>query len=91
MAVRPSRKSSPRGDEVFEHVLFFAVVVERAREGRAEADDVRAAVGRVDVVDVGVQVFGVLVGVLQGDFDLHAFASRLDVDHVGVDRLRWRG
>ena len=41
----------------------------RAREGGAEAGEVRAAFGRVDVVDVGVDVFGVLGRVLQGDFD----------------------
>ena len=67
---QPFAKVLAAGDEVLEHVLFFAVVVERPRQGRAEAEDVGAAVGRVDVVDVGVEVFGVFVRVLQGDFDL---------------------
>ncbi len=86
MAVRPSRKSSPVGDEVLEQVVLLAVAVERAGEGGAEAGEVRAAVDGVDVVDVGVDVLGVLVGVLQGDLDLRRRRARgLDVDDVGVD------
>ncbi len=58
-----------------------------AREGGAEAGEVRAAFGRVDVVDVGVDVLGVLGRVLQGDFDGDALGVAFDVEHVGVDRL----
>ena len=76
-----------RGDEVLEDAGLLAVVVERAGEGGAEAGEVRAAFGRVDVVDVGVDVLGVLGGVLQGDFDADAFVLALDVEDVGVDRL----
>ena len=47
----------------------------------------RAAFGRVDVVDVRVDVFGVLGRVLHGDFDGDAFVLAFDVDDVGVDRL----
>ena len=46
-----------------------------------------AAFGRVDVVDVGVNVFGVLDRVLHGDFDGDAFAVAFDVEDIGVDRL----
>ena len=88
---QPFAKILAAGDEVLEQVLLLAVVVERAREGRAEADDVRAAVGRVDVVDVGVQVLGVFVGVLQGDLDLHALGFGLEVDHLAGGPPRWRG
>ena len=59
----------------------------RAGERGAEAGEVRAAFGRVDVVDVGVDVLGVLGRVLQGDFDGDAFALAFDVEDVGVDRL----
>ena len=76
-----------RGDEVLEEARVLAVVVERAGERRAEAGEVRAAFGRVDVVDVGVDVLGVLGGVLEGDFDADAFALAFDVEDVGVDRL----
>ena len=86
-AVRPSRKSSPRGDEVFEEAAVFAVVVDAAGEGGAEAGEVRAAFGRVDVVDVGVDVLGVLGRVLQGDFDGDAFGLAFDVQDIGVDGL----
>ena len=87
MAVSPSRKSSPRGDEVFEQVVLLAVGVQRAGQRGAEAGEVRAAVGRVDVVDVGVDVFGVLGRVLQGDFDADAVLLAGDVDDVGVERF----
>ena len=59
----------------------------RAGERGAEAGEVGAAFGRVDVVDVGVDVFGVLGRVLQGDFDGDAFAVAFDVEDIGVDRL----
>ena len=75
------------GHEVLEHVLLLAVVVERAGQGRAEAGDVRAAFDGVDVVDVGVDVLGVLGRVLHGDFVADALVLAGDVDHVGVERL----
>ncbi len=67
-AVRPSRKSSPLGTRSLKRFVLLAVGVERARERGAEAGDVRAALGRADVVDVGVDVLGVLARVLHGDF-----------------------
>ena len=75
------------GDEVFEEAAVLAVVVDAAGEGGAEAGEVRAAFGGVDVVDVGVDVLGVLGRVLQGDFDGDAVALAFDVEDVGVDRL----
>ena len=47
----------------------------------------RAPFGGVDVVDVGVDVFGVLAGVLHGDFEAHAVVLAGDVDDVGMQRL----
>ncbi len=79
------------GREVLEQVRLLAVGVQRARQGRAEAGDVRAAFGRVDVVDVRVHVLGVLGRVLHGDFEADAVVLAGDVDDVGVGRLRWRG
>ncbi len=76
-----------RGDEVFEEAAVFAVLVDAAGEGGAEAGQVRAAFGGVDVVDVGVDVFGVLGGVLHGDFDGDALFFAFDVQHFGVNRL----
>ena len=75
------------GDEVFEEAVFLAVVVDAAGEGGAEAGEMRAAFGRVDVVDVRVDVLGVLGRVLQGDFDGDAFALAFDVQDFGVDGL----
>ena len=86
-AVSPSRKSSPVTAEVLEQVFLLAVGVQAARQRGAEARDVRAAFDRVDVVDVRVDVLGVLAGVLHGDFEAHAVVLAGDVDHVGVDRL----
>ena len=90
MAVRPSRKSSPVGTMSLNRSFFLAVVIQRSREGRAEAGDVRAAFDRVDVVHVGVHVFGVFAGVLQGDFEAHAVVLAGDVDDIGMQWLRWR-
>ena len=51
----------------------------------------RAAFGRVDVVDVGVDVLGVLGRVLQGDFDGDAFVFAFDVQDCRRGPARWRG
>ncbi len=75
------------GDEVLEDAGVLAVVVDRAGERGAEAGEVRAAFGGVDVVDVGVDVLGVLGRVLQGDLDADAVVLAFDVEDVGVDRL----
>ena len=47
----------------------------------------RAAFGRADVVDVGVDVLGELAGVLHGDFQADALVLAGDVDDVFVGRL----
>ena len=73
-----------RGDQVFEQALLFAVVVQAAGQGRAKAGDVRPAFDGVDVVDERVDVFGVLGGVLHGDFQADTFVFAGDVDHLGV-------
>ena len=49
--------------------LALAVGVERAGERGTEAGEMRTAVDRVDVVDVGMDVVGELARVLQSDFD----------------------
>ena len=79
------------GTRSLKRPAFFAVLVDAAGERGAEAGEVRAAFGRVDVVDVGVDVFGVLGRVLHGDFDGDAFVVAFDVQDFGVDRLRSRG
>ena len=56
------------GDEVFEEAAIFAVLVDAAGERGAEAGKMRAAFGRVDVVDVRVNVFGVLAASTAGRF-----------------------
>ena len=79
------------GDQVAEQVFLLAVVVQGAREGGAEAGDVRAAFDGVDVVDVGVDVFGVLAAILQGDFVADAILLAGDEDDLGMQAARWRG
>ena len=63
------------------------VVVDRARERRAEAGEVRAALVRVDVV--GEREERLLVGVvpLERHLDLADVAGLLDVDDLGMQRL----
>ncbi len=77
------------GHEVLEDVLLLAVGVERARQRRAEAGEVRAAVDGIDVVGVAVDVLGVLAAVLEGHLDLDArrFVLVVDVDDVVMDGL----
>ena len=81
---QPFAKIFAAGDQVFEQVVLLAVAGQRAGQGRAEARQVRAAVDRVDVVDVGVFVLGEFARVLQGDFDADAVLLAGDVDDVGV-------
>jgi hypothetical protein len=46
---------------------------------------VGATVGSVDAIDVGVQVFRVFAGILQGDLDLHVVRNGLVIDDLAVD------
>ena len=62
------------------------VGVDGARQRGAQADQVRAALDRVDVVREGVDALGVAVVPLHRDLDVDAVARALQVDHVGVDR-----
>ena len=62
-------------------------VVQRARQGRAEARDVAAAVGRVDVVGEREDVLGVRVVVLERDLDGRGAFLALDVDRAAVEGL----
>ena len=78
------------GHDVLEDVFLLAVGVERAGQRGAEADEVRAAVDRVDVVGVAVDVLGVLAcstgrPLRPATADLLVLAG--DVDHVAVDGL----
>ncbi len=62
-------------------------MIERAGDGGAEAGNVGATFDGVDVVDVGVGVFGVLAAVLQGDFVADAVLLAADVNDVGMERF----
>src|SRR5262249_28990279 len=62
------------------------VGVDRAGQGGAQADQMRTALDRVDVVGEGVDALGVAVVPLHGDLDVHAVSRTLQIDHVGVDR-----
>ena len=70
-AVMPSRMSSPLTLSLSfsDRLLLRRVVVDRARERRAETRQVRAAFGGVDVVRERVRRLGVAVVPLQRDLD----------------------
>ena len=72
---------------VAEHAGPARPIVERARQRRAEAGDVRAAVDGVDVVGEREHVLGVGVVVLEGDLDGGAALAPLDVDRPVVEDL----
>jgi len=75
---------------LLEDPVRHRVGVDRARERGLEADQVRAALDRVDVVGEGVHVLRVALVPLQRDFHLDAVAPALQVDDVGMDwRLRF--
>jgi hypothetical protein len=71
-AVRPFAHVVAAEGEVFQvlqHPLALGVVVDGARERGAEADEVRPALHRVDVVHEGEDVLHVAVVVLEGELD----------------------
>ena len=68
---------------VAQELILAAVVVDGARQGGGEAGQMRAAVGGRDVVDEGVDVFGIRVVVLHGDFHEDAVLHAL-----GINRFR---
>ena len=64
---------------LLEDPVRHAVGVDRARKRRLEADQVRAALDRVDVVGEGVHVLCVALVPLERDLDLDAVARTLQV------------
>ena len=72
---------------LLELALLARVGVDRAREGRAEAGQVGAALVRVDVVREREQRLLIGVVPLQGDLDLADVARVLEVDDLLVQRL----
>ncbi len=72
---------------LLEEVLLARVVVDRAREGGAEARQMSAALRRVDVV--GEREDGLVVGrvPLHGDLDLAVVGLVLEEDDAAVDRV----
>ena len=72
---------------LLQEVPLLGVGVDRARQRRLEAGEVRAAFVRVDVVDEGEDVLVVAVVVLQRELDADAVALGLDVHDLGVQRL----
>ena len=87
-AIRPSRMSSP--DSATFAVLLdagrFDVVRQRARQRRAEAGEVRAAVLLRNVVGEAEHRFLVRVGPLHRDVDRDAFVLRRERDNLLVQR-----
>ena len=65
---------------VLDDPLAARPVVEAARQGRAEARDVGAAVDRVDIVSKGKDCLGIAVVVLDGDLDGGRAVATLDGD-----------
>ena len=72
--------------QLLRQVVPRRVVVDRARQRRAEPGQVRAAFGGVDVVREGVRRLGVAVVPLQRDLDDDAVALAGHVDRLLVDR-----
>jgi hypothetical protein len=72
---------------VLDQLVGLAVLVHRPRQRGAEPGQVRAALHRVDVVDVGEDGVAVGVRILQRDLHHHAVLLALQRDHLGVQRL----
>ena len=72
--------------QILGEVVLAGVVVDRPRQRRAEAGEVRAAFVRVDVVREGVDRLGVAVVPLQRDLDVDAVLLAVHVDRLVVDR-----
>ena len=73
--------------EVLEEVVAAGVGVEGAGQRGLEADEVGAALGRVDVVDEGQDRLGVGHVVLDGQVDADALPLALEHDRLGIDGL----
>ena len=72
--------------QILREVVLADVVVDRPRQRRAKAGEVRAAFVRVDVVGEGIHRFGVAVVPLQRDLDVDAVLLAVHVDRLVVDR-----
>ena len=72
--------------QVLREVVLRRVGVDRARQRRPEAGEVRAAFVRVDVVGEGVDRLGVAVVPLQRDFGVDAVLLAAHVDRLLVDQ-----
>ena len=72
---------------LLQQAATVGVGLQRARQARAEAGEVGAALVGVDVVDVGVQVLAVACVVLHGYLYRDAFALALDVYGLGHELL----
>jgi hypothetical protein len=72
---------------VLEQLVLLGVGVDRAGQGRAEADEMRAAFDRVDRVGEGEHVLAVAVVPLQRDLAVEAVARAVHVDRLVVQRL----
>ena len=75
------------GYQILEDVFLLAVVVQRPRQGGAEAGDVRAAFDGVDVVHVRMHVLGEFGRVLHGDVVTDPVGLAGQVDHLGMQRV----
>ena len=72
---------------VFQEVAAGGVVVERPRQGRAEADQVRSPLRRVDAVGKGKNVFRVGVVILESHLDHTVLSGAGDEDRILVKDL----
>src|SRR3989454_3482651 len=79
----------PREGELLllEDPVLFGPLVDRARQRRAEAGEMRATFVRVDVVHEGKRVVVVTVVVLDRAFDDYTFSRGLEHDRLGVQGL----
>ena len=68
--------------QLLRQAALLDVCVERARQSRAEALQVGAALYRVDIVDIRVQVFLVFVVVFQSNLHRHVVAFTRDVNRL---------
>ena len=71
--------------EFLEEIVRDGVVVQRAGQRGLEADQVRAALVRVDVVGESENLFLIAVVVLHGDFKIDPFLDALKVDNFVVE------
>ena len=73
---------------VLEIVELSRVVVEHACERRLETGHKRAAVHKVDAVAVRVDLFGIIVDILECDLHLDITLGTGDVHGLGMERRR---